>query len=220
LSSLAERLQAMGHRVVMIGAMHAGMEAGFPCIHGDHEHGAYLATSHLIEMGHRRIAFASGGSDLRRSLRWMGHWQAILEARRAGIELQDTVIESDDFDRLVEDPSAACTYFRRSESPTGLALWNDRDAMRLLAGLRGAGILVPDDLSIVGYDNLPEGELVAPRLTTVDQALSQQLRIALRLLTQTAPLPANQTILTVPTLVLRDSTARFTRARAGGDAAE
>jgi DNA-binding LacI/PurR family transcriptional regulator/DNA-binding transcriptional regulator YhcF (GntR family) len=214
LAPLAEQLQAMGQRVVMIGSMHAGVEAGFPCIHGDHEHGAYLATNHLIESGHRRIAFALGGDDIRQSLRWLGHQQAITEARRSGLTIHETILDWDDYNRFVADTTETAAFFRRADAPTGIVAWNDHEALRLLTVLLNAGIRVPTDVSLIGYDNLPEGERVAPRLTTIDQSLGTQLRIALRLLAQSAPLTPHQQVLTVPTLILRASTASVPGSRA------
>ena len=76
----------------------------------------------------------------------------------------------------------------------------------LLALLLSAGVRVPEDVSIVGYDNLPEGSRVYPQLTTVDQGIERQMRLALRMLTQTNPLAAGRTLVT-PTLLARRSTA-------------
>jgi len=207
LAPLAERLLALGHRAVMIGSLHAGAVADFPRIHGDHEHGGYLAAHHLIELGHRHVAFAAIGDDLQKSLRWLGHQQAIEDAPHAGIRVKTSVLTGQEFRLCVSSATETSAYFRRLDAPTAIVAWNDAEAVALLTALLHAGLRVPADISVIGYDNLPEGEMISPRLTTVDQHLSQQLRIALRLLTQPTPAPANQMILTVPSLVSRASTA-------------
>ena len=73
--------------------------------------------------------------------------------------------------------------------------------------LSRAGVRVPEQVSLVGYDNLPESSLIYPQLTTIDQAIGQQLRLALRLLTHPVPPPPSQTVLVTPTLIPRGSSA-------------
>ena len=68
-----------------------------------------------------------------------------------------------------------------------MVVWNDHEAVRLATVLSRAGVRVPEQVSLVGYDNLPESSLIYPLLTTIDQAIGQQLRLALRLLTQPVP---------------------------------
>ena len=207
LAPLAQQIQEAGHRVVLIGAPPPGETPGFPCIHGDHEQGAYLATHHLLALGHRRLAFAMVADTHRPSLRWLGHQQALQEAEADGMVLTSTTLAAAEVETWSQDPARAIAYFQRQGAPTGLVVWNDHEAVRLATTLSRAGIQVPEDVSLVGYDNLPEGNLIYPPLTTVDQAIGQQLRLALKLLTQAAPPTPTQTILVTPTLLPRGSSA-------------
>jgi DNA-binding LacI/PurR family transcriptional regulator len=103
-------------------------------------------------------------------------------------------------------PEQAAEFFRSPTAPTGVLAWSDRDAVALLSVLAHAGVGVPDEVSLVGYEALAEGERVCPALTTVDNGWCQQLQAAFRLLTGAAPPPHSHTTLVVPTLVLREST--------------
>jgi GntR family transcriptional regulator of arabinose operon len=207
LAPLAQQIQAAGHRVVLIGAPPPGETPGFPCIHGDHEQGAYLATHHLLELGHRRLAFAMIADTHLPSIRRLGHQQALQEGEAGGMVLTSTTLSSAEVETWEQDPARAVAYFQKSDAPTGLVVWNDHEAVRLAGALFRAGIRVPEDVSLVGYDNLPEGNLIYPRLTTIDQAIGQQLRLALKLLTQPIPPSHAQTILVTPTLLPRGSSA-------------
>ena len=207
LAPLALRIQNEGHRVVLVGTPPSDIAPGVPCIHGDHEQGAYLATNHLIALGHRRLAFAMISDTRQQSSRWLGHQQAIREASGRGVDLSDTTLPSETVESWEKDPAGAATYFQAADAPTGLVVWNDHEAVRLATVLTRAGVQVPEQVSLVGYDNLPEGSLIYPRLTTVDQAISQQLRLALKLLIQPVPPPSSHTVLVTPTLVPRGSSA-------------
>ena len=76
----------------------------------------------------------------------------------------------------------------------------------MLSLLSYVGIRVPQDVSIIGYDNLPEGQRVHPLLSTVDTAVEQQLQVAVKLLAQPAPPSPSHTIVVLPTLLQREST--------------
>jgi DNA-binding LacI/PurR family transcriptional regulator len=88
-----------------------------------------------------------------------------------------------------------------------VAAWNDHEAVRLLGQMMRSGIRVPQDVSIVGYDDLPEGRLIHPTLTTVDTSIERQLLTALELLTNPIQPPFNHSVVVLPTLVCRDSSA-------------
>lgn len=206
LAPLALRLQRAGCRVVLVGAPPAGDVPEVPCVYGDHEQGGYLATRHLLDLGHRRIAF-QGHLDLPRTLRWRGYQRALREAERAGATVQSESLSPVEFGAWERDPSLAASRLRQPEGPTGLVAWNDHEAVRLLGVLARAQVKVPQDVSLVGYDDLPEGKLVHPALTTVDQGMGQQLRAALDLLTAPVAPSPSRTMITLPALIERQSTA-------------
>jgi DNA-binding LacI/PurR family transcriptional regulator len=202
---LAERLHAAGHRVVFVGTPHIETCIEMPSVAGDQEHGGYLAVNHLLELGHRRFAFHFGNnySQLRR---WAGCRRAIEEARESGLEAHAEMLDWSNVWDWKREPQLIRDYFARPDAPTGIVSWNDDSAVELLTLLLFNGIRVPDDVSLIGYDNLPRSAAVYPALTTVDGVLSTQIQAALRLLTL-PKFPTSQQILVVPTLVPRDSTA-------------
>ena len=210
LHPIAARLQERGHRAVILGAPPVGEYPQVPCVYGDHEQGGYLATRHLLELGHRRLAFArsspAAGVPLERSLRWRGHERALREARQQSGVSSD-VLDSATLGAWRSDPFLAEAYFRRPDAPTALVFWNDSEAIQLLSVLKHAGIRVPEDVSVVGYDALPESEACLPPLTTVDQHLDAQLRAVLDLLSREELPPFPQSVVVVPELVVRASSA-------------
>jgi DNA-binding LacI/PurR family transcriptional regulator len=206
---VAQMLHQSKHQVVALAAPPLDMETGFPCIHADNEQGAYLATRHLIELGHRHISFAMVDTHPQRSVRWIGHRIAIREAERAGLAVVSTVLLRSTVATWRGDPDAPARYFHALGAPTGLVVWNDREAITLLTVLLRAGVKTPEEVSLVGYDNLPEGAQVSPSLTTIDQDVALQVRHALDILRQPQGASSPLSILVPPTLIKRASSAKL-----------
>jgi LacI family transcriptional regulator len=104
-------------------------------------------------------------------------------------------------------PELVRGYFEGPQAPTAVLAWNDHEAVALLGHLARAGLRVPQDVSLVGYDNLSEGQLVHPALTTVETAVEQQLRAALEILTCETPVSPHHSVVVLPHLIPRDSSA-------------
>ncbi|MES2462091.1 MAG: LacI family DNA-binding transcriptional regulator [Armatimonadota bacterium] len=208
---VARKLQERGHRVVVFGTPPADAFPDVPCVYGDQEQGGYLATKHLIDRGHRRIAFAYHEEryphPLKERLRWRGHERALSEAERQGISLKASLISPAEFALLRDDSEQARIFFRRSDAPTGVVCWNDTEVLLLLKVLHRAGVRVPDDVSIIGYDALPDGDLALPALSTVEPFVANQLRATLDLLARPAPPVSTQSLVFQPALLLRETTA-------------
>jgi DNA-binding LacI/PurR family transcriptional regulator len=209
LHPIARRLIERGHRVVIVGSPPVDVYPDVPCAGGDHEQGGYLATHHLLELGHRRLGYVrfNNMSSVLQTLRWKGHQRALQEAQRAGEAVECHLLEAERLAAWKAEPALAGAFFRRPEAPTGLIAWNDNEADLLLRICHAAELRVPEDLSVIGYDALPGGEHFLPSLTTVDQHVGTQLRYALDLLTRPVPPPATPWILVSPTLVSRASCA-------------
>lgn len=209
LHDTALQLQERGHRVVVLGAPPADVYPAVPCVYGDHEQGGYLATRHLLALGHRRLAYVRiyppSRYSLLRSFRWRGHERALDEARQSSTPAECVLLDGDTVGQWRSDPSLAAAYFQRPEAPTGLVVWNDSEAVPLLSILKHAGLRVPEDVSVIGYDALPEGAECLPPLTTVDQHLETQLRAVVDLLSRDAPPPPTQSVVVVPDRVVRAS---------------
>jgi DNA-binding LacI/PurR family transcriptional regulator len=203
---LARQLQDAGNRVVLVGTPDAGAKLEVPNVYGDQQKGGYLATQHLIELGHRRVAFC-GLPGTMQSRRWKGHERALADARRKGLEITSSVLFLEEVEQWKRVPEKAQQYFKSSNAPTGIVVWNDHEAIGVLSTLARAGIRVPEDVSIIGYDDLPEGRRVHPPLTTIDSAVEQQLQAALDILTDSAPVGSTHTVVVLPALVKRESCA-------------
>jgi GntR family transcriptional regulator of arabinose operon len=203
---LARQLQDAGNRVVLVGAPYVGTKPEVPNVYGDHQKGGYLAAQHLITLGHRHIAFC-GTRDTLQTRRWKGYERAIADAQRKGLDIASSVLFLEEAEEWEQSSEKAREYFARADAPTGIAVWNDHEATGLLSSLTRARIRVPEDVSLVGYDDLPEGRRVHPPLTTVDSALEQQLQAALDILTDESPIARTHTVVVLPALVKRESCA-------------
>lgn len=195
------------HRSVVVGVPRAGVSPSVPCVYGDHEHGGFLATRHVLQLGHRRLLYAhlfGADEQLFATRRWRGHERALGETG-AG-EVVDT-IRMPTIYQWGEDAEAVRSYFGRNNAPTAIVAWSDSEAFLLLTALQRAGLRVPRDVSVVGYDNLPGWRNSYPTLDTVDQHIDLQIRHALWLLGLPAPPETRSTTVVTPTLVRRESSA-------------
>jgi len=104
----------------------------------------------------------------------------------------------------LEDLSAV---LRELQPPTAFAAWNDFGALKLFGLLTQLGIRVPQDVSLMGYDNLPESSLIYPKISTVDSSIEHQLQTALAILTSPQTPAPNHTVVALPSLIRRDSTS-------------
>jgi LacI family transcriptional regulator len=183
---------------------HTG-RTGPSTVEADNVGGARAATQHLIELGHRRIAHVRGRTDLvSAQLREQGYREA-LEA--AGIPFDPELVRVGGY-RAAETTDAARELLTLPERPTAVFSANDLSAIRVLEIARELGLRVPEDLSVVGFDNVPEAANAVPALTTVAQPLHQMGAEAVRLLLELLAGVTNEEHLLLPaTLVVRASTA-------------
>jgi DNA-binding LacI/PurR family transcriptional regulator len=132
----------------------------------DSRHGGYLATEHLLRLGHRRIAYVTGPADHSDDLaRLEGYCQALTGAGLAfepGLVVPGT-------GRAGGGEQALPVLIGLDEPPTAVFCYNDMTAIGLLCAARQAGLSVPRDLSIVGFDDIPFASYVYPPLTTIAQ---------------------------------------------------
>ncbi|MEV6620693.1 LacI family DNA-binding transcriptional regulator [Amycolatopsis sp. NPDC051106] len=150
-----------------------------PTIDSDNLRGAQLATEHLLDLGHRRIAFLAGRPDLESaSLRKAGYLRA-LEA--AGVSADESLIRVGAYDPEVSAASAH-DLLTGPDRPTAVFAANDISAIATVGAARELGLSVPDDLSVVGFDNVPESALCSPPLTTVDQPIREMGHRAISML--------------------------------------
>ncbi|MDF2188194.1 LacI family DNA-binding transcriptional regulator [Paraflavitalea sp. CAU 1676] len=135
-------------------------------IKGDDSRGAYLATSHLIELGSRRIAYISGPMSCNIYIdRYAGFQQAM---RQHGISIQQELVF---YHELTVDNARKTLHklFAREPYPDAVLCANDLTALTVLSFAKEKGMSVPQDLRIVGYSNDPRSSIVTPSITTVEQ---------------------------------------------------
>lgn len=170
----------------------------------DHEQGAYLATRHLLELGHRRIACIGGPASTQvAQLRAAGYRRALDEA---GIEAQAVV------DCPFTSPAghaAAQALLAGEQRPTAIFAGNDMIALGVLRAAAERQLHVPQQLSVVGFDDIEVSRYLHPALTTVGQcigALGEQVAARLLERIRTPGLAVAQRLIE-PILVLRESSA-------------
>jgi DNA-binding LacI/PurR family transcriptional regulator len=187
--------------LVIVGRSVRGVDADSVLI--NEAHGAGLVLDHLIGLGHERIAHVDGGSGAGGPQRRA----AYLRIMRAHRLARHALVIPGDFTEEA-GVSAAGELLRRAELPTAIFAANDMVAAGLLGGLDRAGVQVPDDVSIVGYDNISIAHLAHVSLTTVDQPRTEMGRLALELLLDRIDnRRANEVRLIEPSLVVRSTTA-------------
>lgn len=130
----------------------------------DNRHGARQATEHLIERGHRRIAFFGGHADSSSCReRRQGHADAM---RAAGIAVEPQWLIESAPTRL-QAAAQAAALFVRDPAPTAAVCYNDAVALGLMLGLTARGCRPGHDFAVTGFDDIPEAAVSLPPLTTI-----------------------------------------------------
>jgi DNA-binding LacI/PurR family transcriptional regulator len=176
----------------------------------DHLRGASLALQHLRDLGHEKIAFMKGSTV---SVDSEDRWNAVCQvAARLGIRMPPELIiqlEGDDPTPKLGYPFAR-KLLERKQPFTALLAYNDISAIGSIAAFQEAGLRVPEDISVVGFDDIWGAEYINPSLTTVRQPLVEMGEIAARTLLDRIEgrLTAIPEIAVEPEMVVRRSTAR------------
>ncbi len=168
--------------------------------------GAKAATEHLLSLGHRRIGAVTGIPGMVANDERLNGFHAGLVA--AGLVPDASLEVSSDW-RIEGGAEAALRLLDRPDRPTAVVAFNDNVAVGTMRAARALGVRVPEELSIVGFDDVEFSELVAPALTTVRQPLEEMGRMAVSLLTrliERQPVEALHVELATR-LVVRESTA-------------
>jgi len=157
---------------------HAGPGV-MPTVDSDNLAGAMLGVQHLLDLGHRRIGFLGGRRDLESSaLREAGYVQALFDA---GIAPDPALMHVAEYRRDAAE-AATATMLALADPPTAVFAANDVSAMGILDAAARLGVRVPDELSVVGFDDIPESASTVPALTTVRQEIQELGATAVRLL--------------------------------------
>jgi DNA-binding LacI/PurR family transcriptional regulator len=189
-----------GWPLVLVNNEYAG--PGIYSVRTDNVAGAHEAVSYLKRLGHHRIAFIAGPTQGRSSAERLTGYRQGIAANGLG-PVGEVIIAGAG---LLEDGvPALAALMAQPDRPSAVLCYNDLAAIGLLAAAARAGMHVPDDLSVVGYDNIPLSSFSVPPLTTVDQPKEQMGRTAVRMCVQTLAGDTVSHVLLKGRLVVRES---------------
>jgi DNA-binding LacI/PurR family transcriptional regulator len=175
----------------------------------DNQHGGHLATRHLIQLGHRRIAYLSRPADVSSNQgRLAGYRRALAEA---DIPFDPELVVAGT-GRVGGGERALPVLLERHRRPSAVFCYNDLTAIGLLRAARRASLAVPAELAVVGFDDILLAAFVCPPLTTIAQPKAEMGRrafdMALALMTTQDPTQAGFTDINMKgELIVRESSA-------------
>ncbi|HSK97414.1 MAG TPA: LacI family DNA-binding transcriptional regulator [Euzebyales bacterium] len=211
-----EAFRAAGLPLVVIDPV--GVADGVPSVGATNWAGGLSATEHLIALGHHRIAVLGGRQAALCARARVHGYRAALEA--AGIPPDDRLVRYGDFEFELAYRSTG-ELLDLDDPPTGIFATSDTQAFGVVEAARVRGLRVPQDLSVVGFDDLSISRWAAPPLTTVRQPMAAMGQVACQTLVRLAagePLASTRVELATE-LIVRESTApprTSTRGGSGG----
>jgi LacI family transcriptional regulator len=158
---------------------HQGTGRDCPAVGATNWQGAYNATEYLIKIGHTRIGFITGSMDLGCAVDRLDGYRSALRTNHISdkpeLIYEGTFLQSDGF-------AGAAALLNLAEPPTAIFASNDVMAMGVMDAVRDRELRIPDDISIIGFDDIPQASLIRPALTTVSQPLEKMGRVAAQML--------------------------------------
>lgn len=150
----------------------------FSGVYTDNEKAGYLATKHLVELSHVKIGCITGPSDIQNSKdRLKGYVKALEENQ---LSIDESLIISGDYQ--MEGGYRAAKTLLKKQGVTAIFALNDLMAFGVYQAAAELGIRIPDELSVVGFDNLKYNQLLNPKLTTIEQPVYRMGEMATRML--------------------------------------
>ena len=183
---------------------HQGIGQDCPAVGAANWQGGFTATEYLIKLGHQRIGFITGWMDLGCAQDRLDGYRSALRTNHIpeGLELiyEGTFFQPDGF-------TGASTLLDLPDPPTAIFASNDVMAMGVMDAVRNKGLRVPDDVSVIGFDDIPQASLIRPALTTIRQPLEKMGRVATQMLLELLSLSQKKIErIELPTeLIIRDS---------------
>jgi LacI family transcriptional regulator, xylobiose transport system transcriptional regulator len=177
-----------------------------PSVGATNWNGGLTATRHLLGLGHRRIGVIGGPPDILCSRARLDGYRAAMD--EAGVPIDPRLISHGRF-HVDEGIETGRALLRLPDRPTAIFAGNDLQALGVYQAAREARLHIPEDLSVVGFDDLPVARWVGPPLTTVRQPLVAMAETAAEILLDLArgTPPAQARIELATELVVRESTA-------------
>ncbi|GLX93758.1 LacI family DNA-binding transcriptional regulator [Herbidospora sp. NBRC 101105] len=170
------RIAKLGLPAVLVDPV-GDADGTIPSIGAGNWGGGMAAAKHLVELGHRRIGMITGPMRLLCSQARLAGCRAALE--RAGLTLDDDLVQHGDF-HYHSGFSLTQALLDRPEPPTAIFAGNDEQALGVYAAIQERGLRVPADVSVVGFDDVPMAQWMAPPLTTVRQPIAKMAALAVR----------------------------------------
>lgn len=172
--------------------------------------GGVAATRHLIDLGHTRIGVVAGPDDLMVTRARLAGFRSAMEA--ANLHIDEDLIFSDELSEE-GNPVAGVSLLSRDDRPTAIFAASDVKALGVYEAARIVGLSVPDDVSVVGYDDLAVARWAGPPLTTVRQQLMEMAQEAAKMVLSLRSSPGSTAdrIELATSLVIRGSTQRLGR---------
>lgn len=171
-------LEQLGVPIVLINSHRRQTSPSTFSVNVDNRHGAHIATKHLIRLNHRRIAYVGGrthhSDDQERQA---GYLDALAQA---GVAFDPQLMVAGN-GRASGGERALPRLRTVADPPTAVLCYNDMTAVGLMRAAREIGLAVPDELSVVGFDNIPFASYIKPSLTTVAQPKVEMGRMAMRM---------------------------------------
>ncbi|MBV8256949.1 MAG: LacI family DNA-binding transcriptional regulator [Actinobacteria bacterium] len=201
-----ERLLEQGNRFVVVDPR-SPLTGSIPSVSAAHASGAGQAVEHLLGLGHRRIAAITGPHDWVATEDRLRGYHAALGS--AGImAAPELVVDAGQWE-IAAGVEAAERLLSLPEPPTAIFAFNDNLAVGAIRAARSRGLSVPEDLSVVGFDDVEQATVITPELTTVRQPLEEMGRMAVTLLIRLLDRQRFETLHVelATRLVVRDSTA-------------
>ncbi|MGM7723811.1 LacI family DNA-binding transcriptional regulator [Metabacillus sp. Hm71] len=176
-------------------------------ISGDDFLGGYMATDHLLSLGHRRIAIIAEDATISGEERIKGYKKAL---ENAGIEVDENLIITINEPTIEGAEVHAKELLNNAQRPTAIFGCNDILAIGSMLAAKGLGIRIPDELSIIGFDNTIMCKIVEPQLSSVNIPINEMGKQAMELLAQQINKKNNmkQRTSLLPELIIRHSTAK------------
>jgi len=165
-----ERLEQLNVPVVLINSLVQYKGRYTFSIGVDNRHGGWLAAGHLIQRGHRRIAYVASPADRGDNMERMAGYRDAL--REGGIEFDSSLVVQGT-GRAGCGQRALHALLSLNDPPSAAFCYNDMTAIGLMDAARGAGLSLPQDLAIVGFDDIAFAQLSHPRLTTIAQPMAE-----------------------------------------------
>jgi len=172
----------------------------------DNFQAGYSAVLHLLELGHKKIGFVRGpGASSASSQRFEGYLQA---SRNYGLKFLEEYVYDSDLKQETGKAIGADFARKEGERPSAIIIVNDMTAIGFMNGCRQHGLRVPEDISIVSFDNIELAALQGIELTTIDQRVDEMSRHAAQLMLKQLQEKGSkpERIILEPSLIVRNTT--------------